>query len=236
MKTIIHKSGIRGHANYGWLDTHYTFSFANYYDPGRVHFGMLRVLNDDIIAGGGGFDRHPHDNMEIITLVLDGVLEHQDNMGHKMQIRPNEVQVMTAGSGIFHSEYNHDPEKPLNLLQIWVFPDKKNLKPRYNQKIFEAAGRKNKWQKIVAPDDPESLSINQDAIFSRIMLDKGNSTDYRLSGKNHGVYLFVIDGEIKSGELILGKRDGAGFSELTLLPVTAQSTSEILLIEVPMNA
>jgi len=235
MKTIIHRSETRGHANYGWLDTHYTFSFANYYDPGRVHFGMLRVLNDDVIAGGGGFDRHPHDNMEIITIVLDGVLEHQDSMGHKMQIRANEVQVMTAGTGIFHSEYNYDADKPLGLLQIWVFPDKKNLKPGYAQKIFDAPGRKNRWQKIVGPGDPDALSIHQDAIFSRITLEKGNSADYTLSGKNHGVYLFVIDGEIKSGELILGKRDGAGFSELTLLPITAQSNSEILLMEVPMS-
>jgi redox-sensitive bicupin YhaK (pirin superfamily) len=235
MKTVLHKAETRGHGNYGWLDTHYTFSFANYYDPGRVHFGTLRVLNDDRIDGGGGFDRHPHDNMEIITVVLEGVLEHQDSMGHRMQIRKDEIQVMSAGTGIFHSEYNKDPEAPLTLLQIWVFPERKNLTPRYDQRFFDPAGRLNKWQKIVAPDDPEALFINQNAVFSRITLEKGHQADYALYGKDHGVYIFVIDGAVSTGEVTLAKRDGAGLSGLHSLTLQAAERSEILLMEVPMG-
>ena len=164
-KIIFHPADKRGHANHGWLDAHHSFSFASWYDPTKVHFGALRVLNDDIVDGGMGFGKHPHDNMEIITIVLDGKLEHKDSMGHAQQIIPNEVQVMSAGSGVTHSEYNPDPDKKTNLLQTWIFPNKKNVTPRYDQKMFPPEDRLNKLQTIVSPVDntDEGMKINQDA-------------------------------------------------------------------------
>lgn len=235
MKKVLHKSASRGHANYGWLDTHYTFSFANYYDPGRVHFGMLRVLNDDRIAGGGGFDRHPHDNMEIVTIVLEGELEHRDSMGHTMVIRQEEVQVMSAGTGIFHSEYNASRDVPVKLLQIWVFPDKKNITPRYDQKAFDPAERLNRWQSLVSPGDPGSLRISQAARFSRITLDGSGSAAYELSDAHHGAYLFLIDGHIEIEGIHLENRDGLGISETPSFSMKALAKSEILVIEIPMH-
>jgi len=235
MKTIIHRAGSRGHANYGWLDTRYTFSFASYHDPARVHFGALRVFNDDHIEGGGGFDRHPHDNMEITTIVLEGILEHKDSMGHTQQIRPNEVQVMSAGTGIFHSEYNANPDIPVNLFQIWVFPSVKNLTPRYDQKDFDPAQRINQWQRLVAPDEPGALMLNQKTWFSRISLSGGNRAAYTLHDKSHGVYVFIIDGSAETGGCILETRDGMGISEASEINIQAKIDSDILLIEVPMQ-
>lgn len=236
MKTVIHKAATRGHANHGWLDTHYTFSFADYYNPERVHFGVLRVLNDDHIDGGGGFGRHPHDNMEIITIVLEGELEHKDSMGHTEVIRPNEVQVMSAGTGIFHSEYNHDPEKPVQLLQIWVFPEKKDITPRYEQKMFKPEERKNKWQTLVSPTEYQGLTIKQHAFFSRISLDKNCSSGYKLMNSKNGMYLFIIDGSVElSGEIILNRRDGIGISDTPAISLKAMADSDILLMEIPMH-
>jgi len=234
MKTVYHKSSSRGHANYGWLDTYYTFSFANYYDPGRVHFGSLRVLNDDWIDGGGGFDRHPHDNMEIVTIVLEGVLEHQDSMDHKMQIHPNEIQIMSAGTGVFHSEYNPDPEIPVKLLQIWIFPQKKNIKPRYDQKVFDPLLRQNQWQRVVSPDETGTLFINQDAYFSLISMDKSVTKDYHLKNKTHGIYIFILEGLVDFNGVLLNKRDGLGIWEIPSVTLASQSRSEILVMEVPM--
>ena len=166
MKTIIHKAETRGHANHGWLNTHHTFSFANYYNPERVHFGALRVLNDDWIAGGEGFGKHPHDNMEIITIPLKGAVEHQDSMGNKGVINAGEIQVMSAGTGIFHSEYNANKDKELELLQIWVFSDKKNVTPRYQQMSLADLQKPNELYQILSPDyEGTGVWIHQQAWF-----------------------------------------------------------------------
>ena len=235
MKTILHKAASRGHANYDWLDTNYTFSFANYYDPERVHFGLLRVLNDDWIAGGGGFDRHPHDNMEIVTIVLEGELEHKDNMGNTSVIRPGEVQIMSAGTGVFHSEYNKNQDVPVRLLQIWVFPKEKNITPRYDQRVFDPAKSLNQWQTVVSPDDPGALWINQQAWFSRIILEESISAEYALHDGKNGAYVFIIDGKAEVAGLPLDKRDGLGVSETSSFSLKAGKKSEILVIEVQIQ-
>ncbi|MCX6246519.1 MAG: pirin family protein [Bacteroidetes bacterium] len=236
MKTIIHKAGTRGHADYGWLKTNYTFSFANYYDPRRVHFGCLRVLNDDFIEAGKGFDRHPHDNMEIVTIPLEGKLEHKDSMGNTMQILSGDVQIMSAGTGIFHSEYNPDPVHNLRLLQIWIFPKTKNITPRYDQKTYDRTARKNRWQRVVSPTEKEAVWINQDAWFSLISLEKGKNAEYAFQNAGNGAYVFMIEGSAAVSGTQLDRRDGAGFSETGSLELTALENSEILLMEIPMQA
>ena len=235
MKTIIHKAETRGSADYGWLKTRYTFSFANYYDPGRVHFGSLRVLNDDFIERGMGFDRHPHDNMEIVTIPLEGKLEHKDSMGNTMQILSGDVQIMSAGTGIFHSEYNPDLDHALRLLQIWVYPKQKNITPRYDQKTFDPAGRKNRWQRIVSPDEPEAVWINQDAWFSLITLDKANNVNYLVHNKENGVYIFIIEGTANVSGIQYDRHDGGGFRETDSISLSALQDAEILVMEIPMN-
>ena len=234
MKTIIHKADTRGHANYGWLDTHYTFSFANYYNPERVNSGTLRVINDDYIDGGQGFDRHPHDNMEIITIPLEGALEHADSMGNKFIVKENDIQIMSAGTGIFHSEYNGSPDKPVRLLQIWVFPEKKNITPRYDQKTYRHEDRKNKWQRIVSPNEPEATWINQDAYFSLIDLDENKEAHYELKSAKNGAYIFVIEGSLALDGIELDRRDGIGIWETSSISLKALKSSEVLLMEVPM--
>ena len=236
MKKEIHKANTRGHANYDWLDTFYTFSFANYYDPARVNFGTLRVLNDDWVDGGKGFGKHPHDNMEIITIALEGELEHKDSMGDTFRIKKNDVQMMSAGIGIFHSEFNHHPTEPVRLLQIWVFPDKRNLKPKYDQKTFDPKERINKWQRIVSPTEPEAVKINQDAYFSLISMDKGFSTEYKLHSENNGAYLFILEGSVNVNETILQRRDGIGIRETSDIGLMGLESSEVLLMEIPMTA
>jgi quercetin 2,3-dioxygenase len=235
MQAIIHKAGTRGHADHGWLKTNYTFSFANYYDPERVHFGSLRVLNDDFIDAGMGFDRHPHDNMEIVTIPLEGKLEHKDSMGNTMLILSGDVQIMSAGTGIFHSEYNPDPDHPLLLLQIWVYPKLKNITPRYDQKTYDPAGRKNRWQRVVSPTESEAVWINQDAWFSLISLEKGNSADYSFQNPGNGAYVFIMEGSSMISGTQLDRRDGGGFRDTTSLSLTALENSEILLMEIPMQ-
>ncbi len=234
-KAIFHAADKRGHANHGWLNAHHSFSFANWYDPNKVHFGALRVLNDDIVAGGEGFGRHPHDNMEIITIVLDGKLEHKDSMGHTQQIIPNEVQVMSAGSGVTHSEYNPDPEKAANLLQTWIFPDKKGVQPRYDQKMFDPQERLNKMQTLVSSIDnnDEGLKIHQDAWIYRTTLEPGKSLAHQLHS-GHGAYIFVIDGNVNIGTQAMGKRDALGISEAEDFEISATTTSDVLIFEVPM--
>ena len=235
-KTIFHPADKRGHANHGWLDAHHSFSFASWYDPTKVHFGALRVLNDDIIDGGQGFGRHPHDNMEIITIALDGTLEHKDSMGHTQQIVPNEVQVMSAGTGITHSEYNPDPNKKANILQTWIFPKEENVTPRYVQRTFPAEGRVNKLQALVSPidnDDP-GLKIHQDAWIYRTTLDSGKSITHDLHSKNHGAYIFLIEGKVTVGEQVLNKRDAIGISEIGSFEIIANEKSDVLVLEVPM--
>lgn len=235
MKSIIHKSDSRGHANYGWLNTHYTFSFANYYDPNRIHFGTLRVLNDDYIEGGHGFDRHPHDNMEIITIMLQGELRHADSMGNAFVLHENEIQTMSAGTGIFHSEHNNLSDKPARLLQIWIFPRKRNIQPQYGLTGFSSEERKNKWHLVVSPSTPGTAIINQDAYFSMATMDENLQLDYKLFDANNGVYIFVIDGAIDAGGQHLATRDGAGISETTSVSIKALKKSEVLVMEVPMK-
>lgn len=233
---VLHKAETRGHAQHGWLDAHHTFSFANYHDPARMHFGVLRVLNDDIIDGGGGFGMHPHDNMEIITIPIEGELEHKDSMGNVGVIRQNEVQVMSAGTGIHHSEYNKNPDKKINLLQIWIFPNKRNVTPRYDQISFDPKDRVNKLLQIVSPNANEKgLWIHQDAWFHLGNLDKDLSIDYTLKKKGNGIYLFVISGSVFVEDQLLNKRDGMGIWAIDKIKIKAEAKSEILIMEVPMQ-
>ncbi len=234
---IFHEAGTRGHADHGWLNAHHSFSFAGYHDPSRIHFGALRVLNDDIVAPGMGFGKHPHDNMEIITIVLDGALEHKDSMGHTQAIHPDEVQVMSAGTGVFHSEYNHNKDKAVNLLQTWIFPNKKNVQPRYDQRVFPAAKRVNQWQAIVSPIDNEDpgMKMHQDAWIYRSTVEAGKSLDYNLHAAGNGVYLFVIDGSAIAEGQQLNRRDAIGISETGNITIAAQADTELVLFEVPME-
>lgn len=233
--TILHKASTRGQANHGWLNARHSFSFANYYDPSRIQFGALRVLNDDTIAGGQGFGRHPHDNMEIITIPLEGAVEHQDSMGHKEVIQSGDIQVMSAGTGITHSEYNANKDKPLKLLQIWVFPKLRNVTPRYGQITLNKADRINKLQQIVSPGPTESgIWINQDAWFHLGTLQKGTELTYTVKKQGNGVYAFLIDGNVTINQTSLNKRDAAGFTDIDKLNITADTDAELLLIEVPM--
>jgi redox-sensitive bicupin YhaK (pirin superfamily) len=235
MKTVIHKADSRGSANYGWLKTFYSFSFANYYDPNRIHFGTLRVLNDDYIEGGHGFDRHPHDNMEIITIMLEGELKHEDSMGNSFVLHENEIQTMSAGTGIFHSEANNDPEKSAKLLQIWVFPKQRNIQPSYGLAVFSPEERKNKWHLVVSPSKPGTAQIHQNAFFSMISMEESLAIDYQLYNSENGVYTFVIDGEVEVGGLGLNKRDGIGVWETESIPFKAKKKAEVLVMEIPMK-
>jgi quercetin 2,3-dioxygenase len=236
MKTTLHKAETRGHANHGWLDSHHTFSFAGYYDPGRVHFGLLRVLNDDIVKGGNGFGQHPHDNMEIVSIPLKGALEHGDSTGGRGIIKSGEVQIMSAGSGIAHSERNASKDEDVNFLQIWVFPKERDIKPRYDQKLFATEDRKNKFQTVLSPDkNDKSLWINQDAWFSLGTLSKEFNGEYTVQKPGNGVYVFVVEGEVTVSGQKLNKRDGFGVWETDKISIAADSDAEVLLMEVPMN-
>ena len=235
MKTVIHKANTRGHVNHGWLDSHHTFSFANYHNPERVHFGVLRVLNDDIVEGGKGFGTHPHDNMEIISIPLKGDLEHKDSMGNVQVIKQHDVQIMSAGTGIYHSEYNKNKDNLVNFLQIWVFPKQRNIKPKYEQKTYLPQDRKNKLQVVVSPVEDEAVTINQDAWFSLGNLEKGFKTDYTIKKKGNGVYAFLIEGAVTINGQKLEKRDGMGIWDTEKLEIIADANSEILLMDVPMT-
>lgn len=235
MKKILHKADTRGHADHGWLKANHTFSFAGYYDPERIHFGVLRVLNDDHVEGGMGFGMHPHDNMEIITIPLEGELEHKDSMGNTGVISKGEVQVMSAGTGIYHSEYNHNKDKPVKLLQIWVFPESKNVDPRYDQLKYSPDSMHNKLLTIVSPmGNEDGLNIYQQAWFSLGKFDKGFSTTYKIRKPGNGVYAFVIDGEVTMNNEKLNRRDGLGITDIEDLIIQADSDAEILLMELPV--
>ena len=238
METIVHKADSRGFANHGWLQANHSFSFANFYNPEKVNFGALRVLNDDIIAPKMGFSTHPHNNMEIITIPLKGVLKHRDNMHDEwQQVLPGEVQVMSAGTGVQHSEINGSADEHLSLFQIWVIPNKENVKPRYDQKSFSKDNRKNKLQTLVTSIDEDfegSLKIHQDAVLSRIDLDKDKSFNYNLKSESHGVYVMNIYGEFQINGNKLQTRDAIGITEAQSFTVKAKKSSEILFIEVPM--
>lgn len=236
MKTTLHKAATRGHANHGWLDSHHTFSFASYHNPQRVRFGLLRVLNDDIVQPGKGFGTHPHDNMEIVSIPLSGELAHKDSTGNEHVINTGDVQIMSAGSGLNHSEYNASHKEEVNFLQIWVFPKERDIQPRYDQKTFSTAERNNKFQTVVSPEkNSNSLWINQDAFFSLASIEKGKDISYNIIKKGNGVYLFVIEGSVNVTGENLEKRDGLGIEDTDNVIVTAKENSEILVIEVPMS-
>jgi redox-sensitive bicupin YhaK (pirin superfamily) len=239
MKTIIHRADSRGFANHGWLQANHSFSFANYHNPEKVHFGALRVLNDDVIAPKMGFGTHPHHNMEIITIPLKGVLKHRDNMHDKWQpILPGEVQIMSAGTGVQHSEINGSVDEHLSLFQIWIMPNEQGVKPRYGQKTFSELERKNKLQTLVTSIDEDfegSLKIHQDAIISRIDLDKDKTFKYQIKNENHGVYAMVIHGNISINDNNLETRYAVGISETSTFEIKTNEDSGLLFIEVPMN-
>jgi redox-sensitive bicupin YhaK (pirin superfamily) len=237
MKTTIHRANTRGHANHGWLEANHSFSFAGWFNPKRMGFGVLRVLNDDRIAGGAGFPTHPHDNMEIITIPLSGVLEHKDSMGNKAQIKTGEVQVMSAGTGITHSEYNASANEELKLFQIWIIPNKKNVDPRYEELKLEESARHNKLQQVVSPNkDDDGLWLYQNAWLNLSKLDQGKSIEYQLHGAGQGVYVMVVEGSVHIGEFELDKRDAVGIEETDAIEITAVTDAEILLIEVPVSS
>jgi len=237
MKIAIHKSNSRGHANHGWLDTHHSFSFAGWYNPERMHFGMLRVLNDDIVSGGKGFGSHPHDNMEIISIPLSGDLEHKDSMGTTSVIRENDIQVMSAGTGVLHSEYNKNPDKSVNFLQIWIFPKVRNIAPRYDQKSYDPSESNGKILRLVSPmeDNSDSVKINQDAYLSLTTLKSKSTIMYNFNNDNNGVYALILDGEASIAGRPLAKKDAAAISDADSIEIKSQADSRILFIEVPMS-
>jgi redox-sensitive bicupin YhaK (pirin superfamily) len=233
--TVLHKADTRGDANHGWLHSKHTFSFANYYNPERMHFGVLRVLNDDTVAGGKGFGTHPHDNMEIISIPLEGDLEHKDSMGNVAVIKNGEIQVMSAGTGIQHSEYNKSSDSTVKFLQIWVFPNKKNVTPRYDQIPLNLEDRKNKLQQILSPNpDDAGVWIHQNAWFHLANFDKGTTTEYQFKAKGNGLYVFNLKGDIKADNQLLHTRDGFGIWDADKVQITAETDAEFLLMEVPM--
>lgn len=236
MKTILHKADTRGDANHGWLHSKHTFSFANYHNPERMNFGVLRVLNDDIVSENRGFGTHPHRDMEIVSIPLEGDLKHMDNMGNSTLIKAGDIQVMSAGTGVMHSEYNNNPDKPVKFLQIWIIPNKMNVQPRYDQITIADNEKPNEFQQILSPNkDDDGVWIYQDAWFHLAKFDKGNSKEYQLKKEGNGIYVFVLEGKAKIGDQILEKRDALGISETGSFELEAVESSKILLMEVPME-
>lgn len=237
METVFHPSTERGHANHGWLDSYHSFSFSSWYEPSKIQFGALRVLNDDVVAGGGGFGAHPHDNMEIVSIPLKGALAHKDSTGNEKFINTGDVQIMSAGTGLHHSEYNASKTDAVNFLQIWVFPKVNNIKPHYDQKTFDNDARKNNWQIVVSPDEKDGgLWINQDAVFARTSLEANTKLNYATKFTGNGVYLFVIEGSIEVNGQVLNKRDAIGVSRTDSVEIKALEGADVLAIEVPMNS
>jgi len=235
MKKTIHKSASRGIADHGWLKSYHTFSFANYQNSERMNFGMLRVLNDDVLQPNMGFGTHPHKNMEIISIPISGALSHKDSMNNKRAIEVGEVQVMSAGTGITHSEFNDSSTDAVNFLQLWILTEKENVIPYYSQKMFDASARKNKFQVLVSPKNKQikgSLPINQQAYLSMIDLDEGFETSYNL--KNSAYFLLIEGAVVLEGE-ILEKRDALGISEKETVTIKANKLSKLLIIDVPLN-
>jgi len=235
--SVLHRAETRGTADFGWLKARYTFSFANYYDPKRIHFGVLRVLNDDIVDAGMGFGTHPHDNMEIITIPLEGAIAHQDSMGNGSVIQAGDIQVMSAGSGITHSEFNHHEDKLARLLQIWIFPNKKNVEPRYGQMSLDIHQQHNRFQQIVSPDpQDEGLWIHQDAWLHLGSFDNEKETDYRIKRQENGVYIFVIKGAVQVDGQTLSQRDGYGIYGVETLNFNCKANdTQILLMDIPVK-
>ncbi len=236
MNIQIHRAHERGSADYGWLKPNYYFSFAQYHDPKKIHFGLLRVLNDDFVAGGGGFPAHPHDNMEIVTIPLTGALQHKDNTGGTGIIQAGDIQIMSAGSGIVHSESNASATEPVTLFQVWIFPKQKNIAPRYDQRHFDTKDRLNQWQIVVSPrEEDNALWINQDARFALVNLDAGQKIAYQNGFNGNGVYLVVIEGAIEIAGNQFAARDAAGISGTDMFHIQATENAQLLAIEVPMG-
>jgi redox-sensitive bicupin YhaK (pirin superfamily) len=231
---VLHPAASRFNADHGWLKSAQTFSFHGNYDPQRIQFGALRVLNDDTVHGGKGFGRHPHDNMEIISIPLEGTLEHQDSIGNVAVIRRGEIQVMSAGTGVYHTEFNKDQDEPVTFLQIWLYPNKLNVTPRYDQMEYASGDRHNRFQQILSPDPhDEGVWINQDAWFHLAELDKGFETGYQLKKDGNGLYLFVIEGNVEVDGQLLSARDGYGFWPQSVVSVKSMEKSSLLVMEVP---
>lgn len=236
MKTVFHSAQSRGHQDHGWLKANHSFSFANWHNPERVHFGALRVLNDDYIAPSRGFGTHPHDNMEIITIPLVGDLTHEDSMGHRAVINEGDVQVISAGTGIYHSEQNERPDKPVELLQLWIFPNQQNVSPRYDQISIRDLKKDNSLYQILSPmPEDEGSWVYQNTWMHLGDFSEETTTNYQLKDPNNGVYFFVIEGSAKVGEKLLNKRDALGIWESTQFDITAHKASKLLLIEVPLK-
>lgn len=235
MKTILHKAETRGHADHGWLDTYHSFSFASYHNPERMNFGVLRVLNDDRVAAGKGFGTHPHDNMEIISIPLEGDLEHKDSMGNVATIREGDVQVMSAGTGIFHSEYNKNNDREVKFLQIWLFPNKKNVEPRYDQISIRDIEKQDAFYQILSPHaDDQGVWIHQDAWFHMGNFEEGKAASYSLKKEGNGLYVFVLEGEVEINGQQMDRRDGLGIWDAKSIGLTSIADASVLLMEVPM--
>ena len=236
MKTILHKAETRGHQDHGWLEANHSFSFANYYHPERMHFGVIRVLNDDVIAPGKGFGMHPHDNMEIISIPLEGALQHKDNMGNEATIKQGDIQVMSAGTGVFHSEFNAKQDTSVKLLQIWLYPNQKDVQPRYGQLTINQELMQNKFAQILSPNlDDEGVWIYQNAWFHLGHFSARKDISYQLKNPKNGVYAFILEGEVTIENQKLSKRDALGLWETPQIQISTGSHSKILLLEVPMT-
>lgn len=234
MKTVLHKADTRGHANHGWLDSHHSFSFANYYNPERMHFGVLRVLNDDVVAPGRGFGTHPHDNMEIISIPLEGDLEHKDSMNNTAVIRQGDIQVMSAGTGVFHSEYNKNADSDVRFLQIWLFPNKRDVEPRYDQIPIEE--QSNRLTQVLSPNPNDAgVWIHQNAWFHLGKYESGATETYKVKSAGNGVYVFVLEGDVAVSGQQLSKRDGYGVWDTDEIEIQASSNARILVMDVPME-
>ena len=235
MQSILHKADTRGHANHGWLDTHHTFSFARYYNPERMNFGVLRVLNDDAVAEGRGFGTHPHDNMEIISIPLEGDLEHKDSMGNTTTIKQGDVQVMSAGTGVYHSEYNKNKDKAVKFLQIWMFPNQQNVTPRYDQISLKDAHLKNQFFQVLSPNaEDDGVWAHQNAWFHIGNLEAGHTETYEIKASGNGVYAFILEGQVTIEGQALSKRDGFGVWNTDTISIIADSEAKVLLMDVPM--
>lgn len=236
MNTIIHRADTRGDANHGWLHSKHTFSFANYHNPERMNFGVLRVLNDDTVSESRGFGTHPHQDMEIVSIPLEGDLKHEDNMGNKTIIREGDIQVMSAGTGVMHSEYNNNPDKPVKFLQIWIIPNKRNVEPRYDQISLKDIAKENEFYQVLSPNkDDQGVWAHQDAWFNIGKFTKGNSDTYQINKKGNGVYAFILEGEVELNGEKLSERDGMGVWDADSFTVKATEDARVLLMEVPMT-
>lgn len=236
--TLLIKADDRGKANHGWLDSKHSFSFANYYNPDRMNFGVLRVLNDDHVAAGAGFGTHPHENMDIITIPFEGDLEHKDSMGTQEQIKSGDVQVMSAGTGIYHSEYNANRDRPVKFFQIWVVPNKRNVEPRYDQISLDPSKMDNRFMQILSPNaNDEGVWIHQNAWFDLGKFESGKKVQHKLrSAKSNGLFAMVIDGSFTINGQQLNKRDGFGLWDINEVEIESGADhSQLLLMEVPMQ-